>query len=283
MSSPATTSPASEATDPARAVAALRTLDERLPPRVRDEILALGDAAVPHLIEMLLDEDLEGYGPVHAAALLGDLKATEAIEPLLQALRRTESLDWLHDHAIGALTDIGPPALEPVLRAHAEEKEADQRYSLASILASLGVEDERIYEILIREFEADPGLSAGNLAQYGDARAIEYLSRAFDAHELKDTDSPSDNHDLIEYRAAIRELGGSLTPEQERKFKLSQQSAHRFRRDLNRALEGYGERVREKHGQEPVRHIAKPGRNEPCWCGSGVKYKKCHLAADERS
>jgi hypothetical protein len=24
-----------------------------------------------------------------------------------------------------------------------------------------------------------------------------------------------------------------------------------------------------------------PGRNEPCWCGSGKKYKKCHLAADE--
>ncbi len=23
-----------------------------------------------------------------------------------------------------------------------------------------------------------------------------------------------------------------------------------------------------------------PGRNEPCWCGSGVKYKKCHWAAD---
>ncbi|MDA8101239.1 MAG: SEC-C metal-binding domain-containing protein [Nitrospiraceae bacterium] len=20
----------------------------------------------------------------------------------------------------------------------------------------------------------------------------------------------------------------------------------------------------------------KPGRNEPCWCGSGKKYKKCH-------
>jgi hypothetical protein len=24
-----------------------------------------------------------------------------------------------------------------------------------------------------------------------------------------------------------------------------------------------------------------PGRNEPCWCGSGKKYKKCHLTADE--
>ena len=24
------------------------------------------------------------------------------------------------------------------------------------------------------------------------------------------------------------------------------------------------------------------GRNEPCWCGSGEKYKRCHLATDER-
>ncbi len=25
-----------------------------------------------------------------------------------------------------------------------------------------------------------------------------------------------------------------------------------------------------------------PGRNDPCWCGSGRKYKKCHGPADER-
>ena len=24
------------------------------------------------------------------------------------------------------------------------------------------------------------------------------------------------------------------------------------------------------------------GRNEPCWCGSGRKYKACHLGFDER-
>ena len=23
-----------------------------------------------------------------------------------------------------------------------------------------------------------------------------------------------------------------------------------------------------------------PGRNEPCWCGSGKKYKQCHLRKD---
>ena len=26
--------------------------------------------------------------------------------------------------------------------------------------------------------------------------------------------------------------------------------------------------------------IAKPGRNDACWCGSGKKYKKCHLPED---
>ncbi len=26
----------------------------------------------------------------------------------------------------------------------------------------------------------------------------------------------------------------------------------------------------------------KPERNEPCWCGSGKKYKKCHLLEDDR-
>ncbi|MDR3452145.1 MAG: UPF0149 family protein [Rhodoferax sp.] len=29
---------------------------------------------------------------------------------------------------------------------------------------------------------------------------------------------------------------------------------------------------------ETVRKAATPGRNDPCWCGSGKKYKKCHGA-----
>lgn len=32
---------------------------------------------------------------------------------------------------------------------------------------------------------------------------------------------------------------------------------------------------------EPVRRVERPGRNEPCWCGSERKYKKCHLLEDE--
>jgi len=33
--------------------------------------------------------------------------------------------------------------------------------------------------------------------------------------------------------------------------------------------------------QEPIRAEKLPGRNEPCWCGSGKKYKKCHEKQDK--
>ena len=27
---------------------------------------------------------------------------------------------------------------------------------------------------------------------------------------------------------------------------------------------------------------ARPNRNDPCWCGSGKKYKHCHMRSDDR-
>ncbi|MGI6157548.1 MAG: preprotein translocase subunit SecA [Saccharofermentanales bacterium] len=34
--------------------------------------------------------------------------------------------------------------------------------------------------------------------------------------------------------------------------------------------------------QKPIRKKITPGRNEPCWCGSGKKYKNCHWAQDQQ-
>jgi len=33
--------------------------------------------------------------------------------------------------------------------------------------------------------------------------------------------------------------------------------------------------------QQPATEHSKPQRNDPCWCGSGKKYKKCHLNIDK--
>ncbi len=36
-----------------------------------------------------------------------------------------------------------------------------------------------------------------------------------------------------------------------------------------------------KAEEEMRRPAVLPGRNEPCWCGSGIKYKKCHQPQDQ--
>jgi len=32
--------------------------------------------------------------------------------------------------------------------------------------------------------------------------------------------------------------------------------------------------------KEPKKEVI-PGRNDICWCGSGKKYKRCHLETDD--
>jgi len=39
--------------------------------------------------------------------------------------------------------------------------------------------------------------------------------------------------------------------------------------------------LKRTNGNETAPGI-KPGRNEPCWCGSGKKYKKCHLPEETK-
>jgi len=40
--------------------------------------------------------------------------------------------------------------------------------------------------------------------------------------------------------------------------------------------------VKQLFARAPQAPETRLGRNDLCWCGSGRKYKQCHLAADER-
>ncbi len=41
--------------------------------------------------------------------------------------------------------------------------------------------------------------------------------------------------------------------------------------------------TRQRWSTEAAPPTRRPGRNEPCWCGSGRKYKKCHLDHDQQA
>jgi hypothetical protein len=248
---------------------------ETLPAKLGDEIRALGAVATPLLLEIVQDESLhpydapgEGWAPVNAVDLLGELRAVEAIEPLLAILRKSSCDEVLHGEILTVLGTMGQAALEPVLKAYAENDDRDFRFGLASVLPELKVKDERIFSILVAELEEAPGIAV-SVGQYGDPRALPLLIRAFDELELERDEGSFANRDLVELRAAIHELGGALNDRQKAKYERGLKSMERWRerQKLTRTV--------------PVMARNKLGRNEPCHCGSGKKYKKCCLTKDE--
>jgi preprotein translocase subunit SecA len=44
------------------------------------------------------------------------------------------------------------------------------------------------------------------------------------------------------------------------------------------ATSGNGNGARPANANQPVKAGPKVGRNDPCWCGSGKKFKRCHGA-----
>jgi len=260
--------------DPEAIVRRLLRSERNLPTRARDEILALGAEAVPALLRILDDKEMAGWAPVHAVRLLGEMKISAAIGPMLRALAETDPLDMLHDEILASLPELGESVVEPALRAYADADDPEFRASVGSILAEVGVRDDRIFAVLLQLLESSPS-HAGDLAEYGDDRALPYLSRAFDAYTLCDDNSPLANQDLVEIHAAIEELGGTLTGPQAVKYQKACEPSERWRRQLHAAL------ASRRSVEPPAR--PRPGRNEPCWCGSTKKYKKCHLDADDNA
>jgi hypothetical protein len=214
-------------TDPnADVVAQLVSVGERLPEPVAEAILRRGREVVPLLIEVLADHALAqgdapggGYAPIHAARVLGDLEASEAIEPMLRVLARCDAMDILYSTLIEVLESFGPPVLEPALAVHAAAESEDQRSAVADVLSRIGVRDHRALAVLLRMLEDDVELGAGLLAEYGDPAALPHLGAALDRCELDVRGGLLANQDIIELMAAIEELGGALSEDQERKVR----------------------------------------------------------------
>jgi len=259
----------------------LLTKGKTLPEPSLKQVVELGDLAVPALINILEDGELQmqespgdSWAPIHAAELLGELKAPEAIEPLLEVLADTDTIDIIHDALTEALGDLGESVLEPALKAYSETDDHEYQRSLCYVLSRLGVHDERIFTILLGLLAKDTELGAMCLTDYDDPEAIEYLSRCFDEQKADNKAGPLSNHVFVELRCAIEELGGSLTPEQQAIYDRADEPAQEFRRLMWEPIPA--------KANKQERRKEKTGRNAPCWCGSGKKYKRCHWAEDNK-
>ncbi|EPX59847.1 SEC-C motif domain protein [Cystobacter fuscus DSM 2262] len=218
----------------------------------------------------VLEEGSSYEALVSAARRLLRLRATEALVPLVRWLTRAEPGTELYELLIAGLKDWGPAVAPATLEVLEDIGEGEARFELLQVLSHCGARDERIYTALLALLEEEPFQGSVNLSAYGDARAVELLSRALDAYELEDDVADVfAQQTVLELGFAIQELGGALTRSQQMKL----EAARRLREEWNELIDRWRASTHE-------RQSSRPGRNEPCWCGSGVKYKKCHLGAD---
>ncbi len=283
-------------------------------PELLEAIVAEGDAAVEPLLEIVRrdlaahEESSVLYYALHLLAILG---ARAAIPDLL-ALYRTFDDDIL-DVATQALAPYGAEVIEPALAIAADRSLGWYPRAMALDAARGATGDDligrqRIAEVLrdilsdclARAEEIDENMidlvssAVCDLAELADPRAPDLIEQAFQA-KLVD--------EFITDRADVRELyeqGG-----QPLEFPDPKSWLDRYREQLAEHLE-WDKRYAEEYASfpvrsseppdlgdreddvslpppvEPIRYTqSRPGRNDPCWCGSGKKYKKCHLREDE--
>jgi hypothetical protein len=291
---------APEATGPAspqELVQHLRGYAGGLPEAVRRPLVAAGTTLVPALMTLVEDaladdqRDL-GWAPLHAIDLLGALGDARAVPVLLRCLDLEDELDLRVEQAEGALRALGTRALEGCVAAYAASPRDAFRARLAGVMSQWGLHDERIYAALLDTLQRTPELGANYLVDYGDTRALEVLAQTFDALPIREGDNPLANHVFIELRYAIEDLGGQLTAAQQHKYAQADAPRRRFVAQLPWDREapvpptGRSAALARASAARPRPRTTgqrKLGRNAPCWCGSGKKYKKCHLPVEEQA
>lgn len=274
-------------------VARLVRAGEELPEPLARALLARGPDAVQPLLVVLEDRGLaredapgDGYAPIHAARLLGDLEAGEAIPPMLRRLADCDPMDLLFGTLEEALQAFGRQALEPALAAHAAAGSVDGRSAMAGVLSAIGARDSRVLAILLATLQEDPVLGAGLLADYGDPAAVPHLGAALDQCEVDPRGGLVANQEIIELEAAIEDLGGTLTDSQRGKVEAVAAGRAGARAQLQ-AIGGEGEGDGgdpevDSEGEEALRRFeASPAAEEVAagWVEAALRYADEHEGA----
>jgi hypothetical protein len=247
----------------------------------------LGDrSAVPDLLNLFRRDDDEA---VEAAKDSLRQIRTEVIEPLL-AIGRDESLRWYPRIA----------AFETAIEQAGDD--LPRRARIAEVMREILAECvNKSNDAHAREYDL-ASLLVCKLSELADPLARDLIDTAFRADLIEEF--TIDRNDVDElYReggekSTIREPEPFLSWYQDRykeHLESEQRIAAREEDERNRREEW--ERGRSSAPpasaappepmfspppQEPIRNTTwRPRRNDPCWCGSGKKYKQCHLRHDE--
>jgi hypothetical protein len=282
-------------------------------PALLEAILARGEDAIDPLLEVVrrdIDDGDEEIEPLYLAiGMLGQLGARSAIPSLLELYRRYDD-DVLEElsEALGRLggADVVEPALEigrdrslrwypramalqaaeqasrddPALRTRVAEALRGLLADLVARAPDLDEDDKEMASSLVTD-----------LAELADPLARDLIQSAFAADIVEQfLIAPEDVEGLYSEggRAVIAPV--PWLDNYRRSYQKHQEASARMREREQRTPDFRPERPIPARPEpiptaiEPIRNSgAKLGRNDRCWCGSGKKYKQCHLRRDQGS
>jgi SEC-C motif len=244
--------------------------------------------ALPMLEEDLRDSDNAVRSLMHGFVirLAGEMRLKAAVPALVELLKQDD--EWLNEECERALTRIGGDDMTGLI-SH-EFPTADWHFRLYGATVLEHTHSDLVVEKCLELFDQEKDetikveLGQALLAQFA-TEAIEPIRQFI----LQSTLDP-EILDLRETLIAVSNVLGTDFPERE-KWNSDQQTSREQRRRLfaekyglaSQVVEGWNDvddldenySDSDEFDNHIIRASPKIGRNDPCPCGSGKKYKKC--------
>jgi hypothetical protein len=273
---------------------------DQVPRAAIDEIVRRGARLAPRLAALIDDEDLwitddaARWAPVHATFILATMKAPGALDSVLRALELAVEFDepFLIDSADSMLASFGPHAVPALIAAHPEAGSYPRLWindALTHIAVAHSATRDAVREHLLRVAMNDPdpeicGCAAWDLLPFAtapDRPTLEILvdRRLIERIEMENSlaghaESPlSPPHDWLRFynpEEIERRQDAGPDPEEADDIDLDDIFLPDPSHDVLSRLDAA------PGPPAPIVGAAqKVGRNDPCPCRSGKKFKKC--------
>ena len=241
-----------------------------------------------------------GWSPFHSIYILALIKNRESFELLLDILRYHEDEldDWVTEEVASLLVAFGKDFIEPLKKFTMDETlETFVRSAAISALVALSKkfpehqDDIKMHLKTLLKTTQDgifAGLVADDLASFHDPSVMPDIHRAFEDGIIDDPFVKEDDLEEV--------INGVFSDMDEEDFKRNTRDPldHFSRENIERLhLANYEEENDEFEDDyedndnfeaevmKPLQKKKKIGRNEPCPCGSGKKYKKCCMGKEK--
>lgn len=253
-----------------------------VPPDLAQEIASREDAII-YLKSILQDDKYwyqggpgDAWAPIHAIHILPLIKTKEALELLLDIMMAEKDAlgDWITESMPTLLAAFGEDAVER-LKEYILDETLDL-YIRSSVATALNViahqypvrnEDIKAFLSKLLEDTTDQTFAAflvDELLSFKDQNLLPQVQKAFEDERIDTEVISQDDVDWV----------FNLPEEEQSYFKFMKNPLEHFSRENISYLKKISYPEKKTADKKKEKKI---GRNAPCPCGSGKKYKKCCL------